>query len=162
MPNSQYSDELMRHGILGMKWGVRRTPEQLGNKVAKLESRNQKYLSKVIKAKAAGVNKLPKASKMRNKAAKVRAKEYGMFTSKSKADKYEYEAKKLEARAAKLESKSVSGGAKAKKYLAKINKNRETISVFDNTINALDSGKVLAGNKYFMKYEKATLEELLN
>lgn len=162
MPNNEYSDELMHYGILGMRWGVRRTPEQLGHKVERLQSRNQKYMSKVNKAKAAGVNKLPKASELRNKAAKVRAKEYGMFTSKSKAEEYEYEAKKLEARAAKLERKSVSGGAKAKKYLAKINKNRETMSVFNNTIDALNSGKVLAGNKYFMRYEKATLEELLN
>lgn len=159
MNNQEY---LMHYGILGMRWGVRRTPEQLGHKVAKLESRNQKYMSKVVKAKAAGANKLPKASKLRNKATKLRAKEYGFFTSKSEAEEYEHKAKKLEARAANLERESVSGGAKAKKYLAKINKNRETISIFNNTIDSLNSGKVLAGNQFLMKYEKATLDELLN
>ncbi len=35
MSNFTYTSELYHHGVKGMKWGVRRTPEQLGNKISK-------------------------------------------------------------------------------------------------------------------------------
>lgn len=34
-PDSLFTGELYHHGIKGMKWGVRRTPEQLGHNTAK-------------------------------------------------------------------------------------------------------------------------------
>lgn len=33
--------ELYHHGIMGMKWGVRRTPEQLGHRVSRRTSRTK-------------------------------------------------------------------------------------------------------------------------
>ena len=69
MPNDVYVAEsfdeyLAHHGILGMHWGIRRTPEQLGHRVSKARERFEKYSEK---AKAAGekgdVKKLTKYTK---------------------------------------------------------------------------------------------------
>ena len=48
MQNDVYENYLQHHGILGQKWGVRRTPEQLGHKTkqskASKEQKNKKAL----------------------------------------------------------------------------------------------------------------------
>lgn len=36
--------ELYHHGILGMRWGVRRSPEELGHRQAKREERKNQFI----------------------------------------------------------------------------------------------------------------------
>lgn len=152
------SEELIHYGVLGMRWGIRRTPEQLRRAAGKLSTKNSRYNDIVVKESSKASKGSPKAAKLRSKAAKARKKEYGMFTSKSKADELEYKAKKWEARASVLETTGNKHKAKADKFLAKINKNNEKISTFINTAKALESGKVLKGNQFVMKYEQATID----
>lgn len=121
-------NELKHYGVLGMRWGVRRSPEQLRRAAGKLERQNEKLVNKT--------------NKVNMKAAKLRAKAEGWHLTTTTASR--------NGKAAKLEYKG-------KKYVAKMMKNNDTISVFNNTANALESGKVLKGNKFMMKYEKSSI-----
>lgn len=127
------SEELKHYGILGMRWGVRRTPDQLRRASAKLDRKNEKLQNKYIKT-------TDKATRMRNKA-------YSPLATKSRSEKRLFEANKLE--------------AKGKRYEALMLKNEQKKSVFDNTLSAIEKGKVLEGNKFVMKYEKETVKKYL-
>lgn len=55
------SDELIHYGVKGMKWGVRRTPEQLGHK--KSETSKKKSLSSLFGKKKSESKKSSSSSK---------------------------------------------------------------------------------------------------
>ena len=42
-----YTNELYHYGVKGMKWGVRRTPEQLGRKKSKVEKTDKPGIVKI-------------------------------------------------------------------------------------------------------------------
>lgn len=64
-----FDEYLEHHGILGMHWGIRRTPEQLGHKLAKKRESFEKYSEK---AKAAGeAGNAKKLNRYTKKAARI-------------------------------------------------------------------------------------------
>ena len=50
-------DVIEHHGIKGMHWGIRRTPEQLGHKVSKAREKFEKYGKKASEAAESGKTK---------------------------------------------------------------------------------------------------------
>lgn len=70
--DEMYEEDYVEHyGILGMKWGIRRTPEQLGHRVSKAREKFLKYSEKAQAAGETGnVKKLAKYTKKSEKTAK--------------------------------------------------------------------------------------------
>lgn len=155
------NNELKHYGVLGMKWGVRRTPEQLRAKSGKLQAKNAKLQKKKTileeKARKSESKNAGYAARLRSQANYNRNKAYSWFTSERKAASLEYKARKLEARANNLESVSKELRAKAKSVEARMQNNEDLIKIYNSTANALDSGKIVQGNrfvdKFFMQYE---------
>lgn len=70
-----FEDYLEHHGIKGMHWGIRRTPEQLGHKISKARERFEKYGKKAASAAEAGKTKtFEKYSKKAEKTYKLDVK----------------------------------------------------------------------------------------
>lgn len=88
--NETFEEYLEHHGILGMKWGVRRTPEQLGHKVSKAREKFEKYGKKASTAAEAGKTKA--FDKYKKKAEKTYKTELKLNEQLQKAIKRQNEA----------------------------------------------------------------------
>ena len=154
-----YSDELCHYGIRGMRWGIRRyqnpdgTLTEAGRKrVSKLHDSNSRLTErrdKLTKRMEFQTRKYANSiSKANQKAAELRVKEYGLFTTKARADKLEYKASKLEARAAQKAMKIDRTKARIAKIDVLVSKNNRKIS-------ELNSAEISKGKDYAEKMTKA-------
>lgn len=79
-----YSDELYHHGIKGMKWGVRRTPAQLGHDTGKIDLQKTK---KKVDAANTIVNETRNINNNVSKKQAKKAQKQKMAEVKSMSDK---------------------------------------------------------------------------
>lgn len=88
--DEMYEEDFIEHyGILGMHWGIRRTPEQLGHKVSKARERFLKYSDKAEEAGKSGDKK--KLTKYEKKAKKSYSDEIKLSKRLDKALKKQVE-----------------------------------------------------------------------
>lgn len=156
---------IIHYGVLGMKWGVRKSRgEKIGSSIARKTRKNEKLAKKAEKASAKSRVLSKKADdrqskvdmkiqKALTKAAKAEAKRdmykeryaierKGKFHSKFMAQQTKYsemmaEAEKLKLGQAKIRDKSNTFSLKAENYKSKIQKNNAYISALKKEMSSL-------------------------
>ncbi len=140
---------LSHHGVPGMKWGVRKSPERSLHTLYKKDRKANKLLVKSGGFQAKSARKRIKADKMRAKAAKN--------AGTTKEAKYERKAKSLDRQANRLQKKAgkaMSASGKqtknATKYAEKLNKRDGALK--NTELKKLKAKHLYVGRKYAVKY----------
>ena len=140
MDEERLNEFLEHHGIKGQRWGIRRTPEQLGHKVDKLKKKNAKLEQKSI-------DKEKKATKYNAKHDKNYEKAFKYLTEGDNA-----KAQKFFKKAKKWSKKSNSYSRYVNRAHQKIYDNDQLIKSYLNTIRAMNSGQIKRGESFFENF----------
>lgn len=155
----QNTDELYHYG---MRWGIRRAQKVLGSSDASIDKKRkavrslQKHQTKINKQ----ISKLNKkdeqllsnrdvqirksSGKMisyKEKANKLRRKKYGIFTSRSKAERLEFRASKLDMKAENIQNRI----DRTKQLLAK---NSQMKKLYNSGLDTISDTLKTKGKKY--------------
>lgn len=135
--------ELFHHGILGMKWGVRRYQNPDGTLTAKGKARYIEVESSELKSKIDTMN----AKGLHKRKAK-------MFSNEAVG--YDNQAKKYEKKA----NKYLEGTYEHDKYMSKSKENREKSKASEaaaklslKKLKDIESGKLKAGRDFIIQYD---------
>lgn len=136
----QNTDELYHYGIPGMRWGIRRAQKVLGSSDASIDKKkkDEQLLSNrdVQIRKSAG-----KMMNYKEKANKLRRKKYGIFTSRSKAERLEFKASKLDMKAENIQNRI----DRTKQLLAK---NSQMKKIYNSGLDTISDTLKTKGKKY--------------
>lgn len=150
MDENRADEFLEHHGIKGQRWGIRRTPEQLGHKVSKLKKKSAKIEQKSI-------DKEKKANKYSSKYQQNYDKAFKYLTEgeTKKAQKFFKKAKKWNKKNAAYQRYVTNARQK-------IFDNDQLMKSYQNTIKAMNSGQIKKGESWvenFVMLYKGSLDD---
>lgn len=160
------NEELYHYGVKGMKWGIRRTPQQLGRKIEKLDKKNAKLAKRINPKDTEKADRMQRqASKAAAKAASARAeanknqrrvdtaKDWGFDAPgwQKRADKANKAADRYQEESINLQTKVNAIRSNQRAVLDRIHANESMQAMYRSTINGLNDGTVKQG-RFFMQY----------
>ena len=150
MDENRADEFLEHHGIKDQRWGIRRTPEQLGYKVSKLKKKSAKIEQKSI-------DKEKKANKYSSKYQQNYDKAFKYLTEgeTKKAQKFFKKAKKWNKKNAAYQHYTTNARQK-------IFDNDQLMKSYQNTIKAMNSGQIKKGESWvenFVMLYKGSLDD---